>query len=72
MFPEIYLLAEEQNRSKAKELLRKSDLELRSYWEKNIAVGYWHGLYLSEATERSKNWCFKRWKKEITKIAQEN
>ena len=53
----------------AQYLLSVSEDEQRVYWEKHVAVDYWHGRYLSIATDRSKNWTFKRWLKTIRKIA---
>ena len=47
------------------QLLVLPESEQRRFWEKHIACDYWHGLYLQRATERSKNWCFKRWQKQI-------
>lgn len=51
-----------ENHDVAKRLLGLSENELYTYWIEHVACDYHHGLYLNHASERSKKWCFNRWK----------
>ena len=64
MFPEYVVID-------ARNILTLSEKDQFNYWLEYIAVHYHHGNYLGYATERSKQWCFRRWIKSVKKLSEE-